>query len=206
MKNRFANSFLSLALSCLILISCSSQKDFITDSDYSYLGKFKDYKTFDFARLIETDTLIEELIETTIASKLLSQGYRYKEKNPDLLIVYKLYFEDFEMSGYDQPNIESWVYNGWGEKFENEIAYGHSLLPSNVKAQYDDQKYIMKKGTLLVSFYDRKWNKSVWQGYASGVFDKSSDSAEKNLKIAANRIVREFRLVANGYIAKRGNS
>ena len=191
-----------------VLISCSSQKEFITDSDYSYTGKFKKYQTFNFAHLPENDSLtMKGLIEETIISKLQAQGFRYvTKKNPDLLIVYKIYIQDFNMSGYDQPNMEVWVGKDYGEKLEKQNEYGRITLPKNVKAEYDDQTYLMKKGTLLVSFYDRKGNKSVWQGYASGIFDRNQASTARSLKLAAHKIVREFRLVANGYVAKRSDS
>lgn len=197
--------FSSLYIACIS--GCSSQKDFITESDYSYTGKFKNYKTFNFASLIENDSLVvKDLIESTITSKLQAQGYRQVSKKPDLLIVYKIYLDDFNMSGYDQPNMEMWVSNDYGDRFENANEVDALGLPANMKAEYDDRKYLMQKGTLLVSFYDRKDNKSVWQGYASGLFDKNDESTNRSLKLAAHKIVREFRLVADGYVLRRSDS
>ena len=32
---------------------------------------------------------------------------------------------------------------------------------------YDPQKFNLNTGTLLIQFYDRRQNRSIWQGYAT---------------------------------------
>lgn len=190
------------------LVSCVSQKDYITDSDYSYTGKFKKYKTFHFTKLSENDSLIlKDLLEKTIVEKMDAQGYDFKSYKPDILITYKIYIDDFKMKGYDQPQIEHWVYNDYGDKVIHENGEpSHIETPpsANMNAEYNERNYSMQQGTLLITFFDTKRKKIVWQGYASGVFSSRYDSPERSVKLATSKIFNEFRLVANGYVSKRG--
>ena len=85
---------------CLVVLlvvasSCLSQRDFIAEYDYSYRGNFKRYQTFGFVEETGRDPLsFQPVIEKTIVSRLGSQGFRLKEKNPDMLITYKLFFDN----------------------------------------------------------------------------------------------------------------
>ena len=46
------------------MMNCSSQKDYITDSDYSFQGRFKKYKTFEFMTMGDSnDTFFNEILE-----------------------------------------------------------------------------------------------------------------------------------------------
>ncbi|MBU2916137.1 MULTISPECIES: DUF4136 domain-containing protein [Reichenbachiella] len=200
MKKHF---FFAILLASVLVSSCSSQKDFVIESDYSYNGRFKKYKTFDFIIMAENDTLIhKDLIEKTIASRMHAQGYRYSAEKPDLLITYKIFVENFAMKGYAQPSFDKWVSDNWSER----LLVDDKLVqdPSNsITAEYNNQMYDMYDGTMLVSFFDRKRRRTVWQGYASGVFSQGEDTSDRSIKLATAKIFREFRIVANGYIIKK---
>ncbi|WP_420580999.1 DUF4136 domain-containing protein [Reichenbachiella sp.] len=192
----------------IFLGSCLSQKDFITDSDYSYGGKFKKYRTYNFMTSPENDTLFHrEILEKTIASRMGAQGYFKQTKKPDLLVMYKIFYDDFSLRGYNQPHFESWVNNdqalesersdnkGSDDFFDDEEVEGEEYRVSN---------YEMNDGTLLVVFFDRKKKQTVWQGYASGVFSRENKDSRKNIKVATSKIFNEFRLIADGYVIKGG--
>ncbi|MEO9803091.1 MAG: DUF4136 domain-containing protein [Reichenbachiella sp.] len=198
----------SLFAVIILLGSCLSQKDFITDSDYSYGGKFKKYRTYNFMSSPENDTLYHrEILEKTIASRMGAQGYFKQAKKPDLLVMYKIFYDNFSLRGYNQPHFESWVNNeivaeGEDKKqnpskdfFEDEEVAGEEYRVSN---------YEMNDGTLLVVFFDRKKKQTVWQGYASGVFSRDNKDSRKNIKVATSKIFNEFRLIADGYVIKGG--
>ncbi|MCV9386244.1 DUF4136 domain-containing protein [Reichenbachiella ulvae] len=200
----YKHSFFATLLVCITLFfSCSSQRDFVIESDYSYNGRFKKYKTFDFIAMSENDSLVhKQLIEETIASRMHAQGYRYSTDKPDLLITYKIFVENFDMKGYSQPSFDRWVAENWSEKLlvDDKLVNDGS---ADITAEYNDQKFAMYDGTMLVSFFDRKRRRTVWQGYASGVFAQGDDTSERSVKIATAKIFREFRIVANGYIIKK---
>lgn len=196
-------SLASLLVCITLFFSCSSQRDFVIESDYSYNGRFKKYKTFDFIAMSENDSLVHKnLIEETIASRMHAQGYRYNTDKPDLLITYKIFMENFDMKGYSQPSFERWVAENWSER----LLVDDKLVndgTADITAEYNDQKFAMYDGTMLISFFDRKRRRTVWQGYASGVFAEGDATSERNVKIATAKIFREFRIVANGYIIKK---
>ena len=76
-------------------------------------------------------------------------GYRQNPNKPHLIIGFKMFSDSLRFNGYSQPEIEEWV------KTQNE------------KSNYDQQKYNLNTGTLLIQFYDRRQNRSIWQGYAT---------------------------------------
>ena len=211
-KKTRINTMAKLFLFAIILSSCVSHRDYIIDSDYSYDGNFRKYKTFDFIRNASQDTLHnQELVRTTMLNRLGAQGYKKSEVKPDLLIMYKIFYDDFYLRGYNQPKFESWVGN---ESFLNtKESNQRSSNVASVNKYYDEQeegrsgeymeqKYCMHEGTMFVVFYDRKRKKTVWQGYASGVFSRADDKADRHIKAATSKIFNEFRLLADGFLLK----
>jgi hypothetical protein len=156
----------------------------------------------------ENDTLFHKVIlERTITSRMGAQGYSMQISKPDLLVMYKIFYNDFSFRGYSQPHFESWVYNSVGEKndtkeegFEDDFFKDEDVD----KGDYRVNNYDMNDGTLLIVFYDRKKKQSVWQGYASGIFSVDREDSRKNIKIATSKIFNEFRLIADGYVLKGG--
>ncbi len=185
-----------------LLASCNANKEFVTESDYSYKAKFKRYKTFQFMRMQDTDsTQLKPILEKSIGAKLYSQGYRYAERKPDLYVGYRVYDKDFDMLGYEQLDLESYVLEDWPERLLTEDdQYIMPPPPGHPNTDYNTNSYKMMKGTLLITFYDRKKDQTVWSGYASGIFAENNADLQKNLRIATNKIFREFRLIASGYV------
>lgn len=194
-----------LIVSIVLLGSCLSQKDFITDSDYSYGGKFKKYRTYSFMTSPENDTLFHrEILEKTIASRMGAQGYFKDTKKPDLLVMYKIFYDDFSLRGYNQPHFESWVNNTIVTDSDDEELDDFFKDEEVDGEEYHVSNYEMNDGTLLVVFFDRKKKQTVWQGYASGVFSRENKDSRKNIKVATSKIFNEFRLIADGYVIKGG--
>ena len=200
MKSSRIYSF-ALVLITVILSACNSQKEYITESDYSYKAKFKKYKTFQFMTIKETDsTQIKGILEKSIGAKLYSQGYRYSDRKPDLFVGYRIFSTDFNMTGYDQLDIENYVLENWPERLlTDDDTYVSPPPPGHPDTDYYTSRYKMKEGTLLITFYDRRKDQTVWSGYASGVFARDAD-LKRNLRIATNKIFKEFRLIADGYV------
>ncbi len=101
---------LSLTIVSLVAFGCVTMDEYVVDYDYSYKGKFGKYKTYDFISKSDLEfTAYDELIEGAIQTRLSTQGYRNSDKRPNLLVLYKVYFEDFFLNAYDQPELENWV-------------------------------------------------------------------------------------------------
>ncbi len=175
----------TVLLGFLILSSgCLNYGDYRVESDYSYQGKFKSYKTFDFFNQINVDSSTQNtIIASAIKSRLSLQGYKYDDRKPNLLVSYKIYFDDLVFKGYRQQDIEFWA------KSEKE------------DEEYDPIKYNLREGTLLISLYDRKRENVVWQGYASGVFGSKDYNNERYLKRVVRSIFDQYKFVANGFMA-----
>ncbi len=206
------NPIAKLIVLTLIITSCVSHRDYIIDSDYSYDGNFKRYKTFDFIKNANEDTLHNrELIKSTMLNRLGAQGYKISETKPDLLIMYKIFYDDFYLRGYNQPKFETWV--GTNSFLNTKQTQAARPSVANLdqyqedddetrSGEYMEQRYCMHEGTLLVVFYDRKRKKTVWQGYASGVFSRADNKSDRHIKAATSKIFNEFRLLADGFLLK----
>lgn len=182
------NKLLLLVFSLLILTGCYSYREYPVEYDYSYHGKFKKYRSFAFLQnssSLRDSTVSHEVIENIIKSRLQTQGYNYKLEKPNLLVSYKIYYDSLNFRGYDQPDIETWV------KYEKDTE------------DYNPRKYDLRKGTLLIQLYDRKQERSVWQGYATGVYGNIYFNNERQLKIAVRSILDRYQFLAEDFMENK---
>jgi hypothetical protein len=190
MKNGLLSGGLSsgyiLLTLCLLLATagCMRKDHIMVESDYSYRGNFKRYNSFTFAKVTQDgdSSMNNPVLAKAIKSRMELQGYQMTQKKPSLLVFYKVYYKDLKLQGYVQPEIESWV------KQEDD------------EAKYDPIRYNLREGTLLIQLVDARRNHTVWQGYASGVFDQHSLNDEKYLKRAVRLVFDKYRLFARGFI------
>ena len=167
----------------IIFASCYSYREYPVEYDYSYHGKFRNYKTFDFINHTSADeTVSNATIQDAIVNRLALQGYRQKDVKPNLLVSYKIFFDSLNFRGYDQPEIEKWV------KYQK------------TDENYDPRQYDLRKGTLLIQFYDRKQERSIWQGYATGVYGNIYFDNERQLKIAVRSILDRYQFLAEDFL------
>lgn len=181
-KHRILPVYLSIIL---VFTGCFNMKEYVVESDYSYYGKFKKYQTFNFLNFTNPEidsTMKNPVIEDAIKSRLELQGYRMAVKNPNIIVSYKLFYDNFRFQGYEQPDIEEW------SKSEEETE------------EYSPVKYELKEGTLLILLWDNQREKAIWQGYASGLFGNPYvTNNERYLKRAVRSIFDRYRFFAEGY-------
>jgi len=180
----------ALALLSIVLFvsGCFSYREYPVEYDYSYHGKFKKYHTYAFlenANPTIDSSFSSEIIEKVIKDRLAVQGYKYKNEKPNLLVSYKIYFDSLKFHGYDQPEIEDWV------KY------------SKTSVDYNKHDYTLKKGTLLIQLYDRKQDRSIWQGYATGVYGNIYFNNERQLKIAVRSILDRYKFLAEDFMENK---
>ena len=183
-----------------ILSSCFSTKDYVVESDYSYKGNFKKYKTYMFIEPAisdpEYDAELDMTLKKMIKNRMGAQGYQFSTRKPDLLVNYKLYTEDLEFLGVAQPRLEYWLRQARYDEYGEKITYNE-----------DEEGYLfenldLKEGALLITFFDRKKKFSVWHGYSSGFFAEEREKNDRYLRVAVNKIFDEYRLIAEGYELK----
>lgn len=167
----------------LILSSCLGYKELPVEYDYSYKGNFKKYKTFEIMRPVglEDTTMMNEVIEKSIVSRMKFLGYRQTDNRPHLIVGFKMYGDSLRFNGYNQPEIEEWI------KSQKE------------DLDYDSKKVNLKTGTLLIQFFDRRQNRSIWQGYATTLYGSINFNNERHLRNAVISILDKYRFMAEGF-------
>ena len=170
--------------SLLFLSSCLGYKELPVEYDYSYRGNFKRYRTFDMMHAVgETDTsMMSDAIEKSIISRMKFLGYKKNESRPHLIIGFKMFADSLNFNGYIQPDIEQWI------KGQDQAL------------NYDPKVYNLKSGTLLIQFFDRRQNRSVWQGYATAVYGGIDFNNQRHLRNAVISILDKYRFWAEGFV------
>ncbi|MBL7877581.1 MAG: DUF4136 domain-containing protein [Cyclobacteriaceae bacterium] len=167
----------------ILLTSCLGYKELPVEYDYSYRGNFKKYRTFEIMRPIgvEDTTMVNEIVEKSIISRMKFLGYKQTETRPHLIIGFKMYTDSLRFNGYDQPDIEDWIKN------------------QSEDLSYDQRKLDLKTGTLLIQFFDRRQNRSIWQGYATTLYGSINFNNERHLRNAVISILDKYRFMAEGF-------
>ena len=65
---------------------------------------------------------------------------------------------------------------------------------------YDPQKVQFEYGTLLIQFYDRRQNRSIWQGYATTQYGSIDFNNSRHLRNAVISILDKYRFWAEGFM------
>ncbi|MFC3881737.1 DUF4136 domain-containing protein [Algoriphagus namhaensis] len=177
----------------LLISSCFSQKDYVTEYDYNYQGTFKNYKTFAFVRPDVEDTLlVTPIMTSTIGARLGSQGFREFTNNPDMLVSYKIFLDSIRYRGYVQPELDYWLQRtGYTYRDEN----GDLKKEQEKDETYNQVKYSQNNGMLVIYVIDNKGGNTIWQGYTAAAFDPGSPDFQADLTRAAYRVMNEFKIV-----------
>jgi hypothetical protein len=168
----------------VLLTSCLGYKELPVEYDYSYRGNFKKYRTFEIMRPIGIvdSSMVNSVIEKSIISRMRFLGYKQSESRPHLIIGFKMYTDSLKFNGYDQPEIEEWIKS------------------QNSDLNYDSKKLTLRQGTLLIQFFDRRQNRSIWQGYATTLYGGIDFHNNRHLKNAVISILDKYRFWADGFI------
>lgn len=167
-----------------LLTSCLGYKELPVEYDYSYKGNFKKYRTFDIMKPAgpADSTMVNDVIERSIVARMKFLGYRQSSSKPHLIIGFKMFNDSLRFNGYNQPDIEEWV------KSQND------------NIDYDPQKFTLATGTLLIQFYDRRQNRSIWQGYATTMYGSIDFNNTRHLRNAVISILDKYRFWAEGFM------
>jgi hypothetical protein len=178
------------AIVLVLCTSCLGYKEMPVEYDYSYRGNFKKYKTFDIMKPagIADSSMINTTIERSILSRMKFLGYKQTENKPHLLVSFKMFEDSMKFNGYNQPEIEQWMQN------------------QKEDMDYDPKKMDLKSGTLLIQLYDRRQNRSIWQGYSTDLYGSIDFHDKRTLRNAVASILDKYRFWAEGFIENGGQS
>lgn len=188
---------LTLFLPFLLLLAsgCFTQKDFIADYDFNYSANFKRYKTFGFIdNPSGDDDEFVEIIKRSISTRLGSQGFKFEEVKPDLLVNYKVFTDEVKYRGYDQPNFDYWLQRKGALVTEED----EELKDENKEKDenYKNVKYAKNNGMLVIFVIDNKKGNTIWQGYTPAVFDQTSPEVNRDLTRATFKVMDQFRVLS----------
>jgi hypothetical protein len=172
-------------LACLVLLSsCLAYKELPVEYDYSYRGTFKRYRTFDVMKNAGPvdSTMTNAAIERSIVSRMKFLGYKQTSNKPHLIVSYKMFTDSLDFRGYDQPAIESWI------------------VMEKETEKYTKKRLELATGTLLIQFFDRRQNRSIWQGYSTSMYGEIDFRDNRNLRNAVISILDKYRFWAEGFI------
>jgi hypothetical protein len=158
-------------------------KELPVEYDYSYRGNFKKYRTFDIMRPLTADSsMMNDQIEKSILSRMKFLGYKQTSNKPHLIIGFKMFDDSLKFNGYNQMDIEEWVKS------------------QKADLDYDKQRYTLNQGTLLIQFFDRRQNRSIWQGYATTLYGSIDFQNSRHLRNAVVSILDKYRFWADGFM------
>ena len=186
--------FITILLgSFLVLTGCMSMREARVDSDYSYRGNFRHYRTYDFVSgtgLTSDTSKLGQSLREAIIQRFRAQGYRYTQRRPDMLVNFRVYEGDMRFRGFDQEDLSQWIKRNVEENDET---------PTDERHGYQPVRLLLAEGTLLVTLIDVKSNRAVWNGYASGVTVPDGPMGEIVLKRSVRSILDRYRVFSEEF-------
>ena len=177
-----------LLLAGLVLAGCMTAREARVDSDYSYRGNFRHYRTYDFVTgsgLTADSSRLGQALREAIQQRLLAQGYRMAKRRPDMLVNFRVYQGDMHFHGFAQEDLSVWIKRNIEETDET---------PADQRQGYQPVRLLLAEGTLLVTLIDVKTNRAVWNGYASGVTVPEGPMGEIVLRRSVRSILDRYRI------------
>jgi hypothetical protein len=188
----------TLWLGLLLLLSgCFASREARVESDYSYAGHFRRYRTYEFVTGsgISADTSkVGEVLRDAIRTRMKLQGYRPARSRPDLLVIFRVFEGTMAFRGYAQEDLTRWVNNGAVEEDDT---------PKEARQGYQPVRMVLSEGTLLITLVDNRTNRAVWNGYASGVTVPTGPQGEVVLRRSVRSIFDQYHIFTEGYL--KGN-
>ena len=177
-----------LLLAGLVLTGCMTTREARVDSDYSYRGNFRHYRTYDFVTgsgLTADSSRLGQTLREAIQQRLLAQGYRMAKRRPDMLVNFRVYQGDMLFHGFAQEDLSVWIKRNIEETEET---------PADQRQGYQPVRLLLAEGTLLVTLIDVKTDRAVWNGYASGVTVPEGPMGEIVLRRSVRSILDRYRI------------
>ena len=177
-----------LVLAVLALTGCMTTREARVDSDYSYRGNFRHYRTYDFVTgtgLTSDSSSLGQSVREAIQQRFLAQGYRRAKRRPDMLVNFRVYQGDMKFHGFQQEDLNQWIKRNIEETDDT---------PKEDRQGYEPIRLLLAEGTLLVTLIDVKTNRAVWNGYASGVTVPEGPMGEVVLRRSVRSILDRYRI------------
>ena len=198
------STIMLLLLAGLALAGCMTTREARVESDYSYRGNFRHYRTYDFVTgsgLTADSSRLGQSLREAIQQRLLAQGYRLAKRRPDMLVNFRVYQGDMKFHGFQQEDLSVWIKRNIEENDDT---------PKEDRQGYQPVRLLLAEGTLLVTLIDVKTNRAVWTGDAAGGTVPEGPMGEIVLRRSVRSILDRYRIFteefAKGNIPQSGAS
>lgn len=178
-------------LLCIALTaSCSSLKVY---SDMDPSADFDAYKTFEYYGWAENsdkimNTLDKDRIESSFGAEFTKRGVTFTQEKGkgDAVVSLFITTEDKESTTAYTTHMGMGGYGGgWGYGY----GVGYGGMGTSV-TNYNTNTY--EEGTLVVSLYDAKTKKLVWQSSGTGVVDDNPKNRAEKIALAVAKIMSKY--------------
>ena len=178
-----------LAFAVFALISCNSTK--IT-SDYDKTVDFTKYKTLEYYGWEEnSDRILTQFdknrIETAFGQEFKARGYELAEKGKGDIIV-SLYI----VTEQKQQTTATTTGVGTGYGYGGYYGYGPGWGYGGGMTTTTYSTYDYTVGTLIISVYDAKEKKLIWETTAAGEINENPQAREKSIPILAKQMMLKY--------------
>lgn len=177
---------------CMLLAlgtaGCMSTREAHVDSDYSYRGNFRRYRTYEFmtgSDLTSDTSRLGQSLREAIQQRFLAQGYKLAKRRPDMLVNFRVFQGDMHFRGFAQEDLSSWIKRNVEETDDT---------PKEYRQGYQPVRLLLTEGTLLLTLIDARTNRAVWNGYASGVTVPEGPMGEIVLRRSVRSILDRYRI------------
>ncbi len=187
MKKYFVLSVLSI----MLLASCSSLKVVVDLDSTVDFTKYKTYEYYGWAE--ESGKLLNDLekerIEKAFGVELRKRDLNYAKDNGDLIITLYIVTEK-----KTQTTASTDYYGGYGGGYGygRHYGYGPGWGYGGGHSSTTVQEYDYVVGTLIISIYDKKEEKLVWESVGQKTINESGKNRDERAAKVALAMMRDY--------------
>lgn len=190
MKNTLIHS--SFLLVILLITSCSSVQitwDYDKDADFANLKTYEYYGWADNSDKI-LNTIDKTRIEKSFAAEFTKRGISYVKEGGDMVVALYIVTEQRQ----ETTATTSGVGVGFGGYYGYAGYYGYGPRwgygPRTTTTTVSTSNYTV--GTLIISVFDAKQQKLIWESAASGTIKEDPQDRDKNIPRVAAEIMQYY--------------
>lgn len=178
-------------LTILLMVSCSSTKitwDYDKDADFANLKTYEYYGWADNSDKI-LNVIDKTRIEKSFSAQFTERGISYVKEGGDMIVALYIVTEQRQETTATTTGVSGGMYGGYGyggyygygPRWGYGPSWGYGTASTTVRTtNYTD-------GTLIISVFDKKEQKLIWEGAATGTIDENPQNRDKNIpKVAAD--------------------
>jgi len=188
--NKITLQFTSL-LVLLILASCSSIQvtwDYDKNADFANLKTYEYYGWADNSDKI-LNTIDKTRIEKSFSTEFAERGITYVKEGGDMVVALYIVTEQRQETTATTTGYGG-MYGGYG--YGGYYGYGPRWGYGAGMAQTTVSTTNYTNGTLIISVFDAKEQKLIWEGAANGTIKENPQDRDKNIPKVAAEIMQYY--------------